>query len=422
VFARTPRIIFGAGRFKDVGAIAAGFGRRALVVTGGGSLKKSGRWEKLCALLKATGVEFEHFAFTQEPSPEAVDRAVALHRNPGLGGNNIDVVLAVGGGSVIDGGKAISAMLTSGDSTLDYLEGVGTRLHDGRKIPFIAVPTTAGTGSEATKNAVLSRVQRSVQSGRPDQPGQPEYPGQSNQSGQSQWPDQPGLGGFKKSLRHDNFVPDVALVDPALTLSCPPDISAACGMDAFVQLLESYVSVKASPFTDALCESALSLAGRSLTASCTDGADDVRVRADMSYAALISGITLANAGLGLVHGFASTIGGFCDAPHGVICGTLIGSTTRAVVAALRRTGAKAALAKYARIGALVTGETLNDEALVDALIETLDSWTSALNLPHLGRWGIVLEDVEELASDTSNKEAPVKLSPNEIAAVLGERI
>jgi alcohol dehydrogenase class IV len=455
VFARTPNIIFGRGRFKDVASIASGFGRRALVVTGGGSLIKSGRWDELCALLDAKGVEFERFVFSGEPSPEDVDRAVAMYR-----GGGIEVVLAVGGGSVIDGGKAISAMLPSGNSTLDYLEGVGTHLHDGRKTPFIAVPTTAGTGSEATKNAVLSRIGRSFQSGQSGPSGQSGLSGLSGRtglSGQSGLPSLPGQsdrtdqsGGFKKSLRHDNFVPDVALVDPELTLSCPPDISAACGMDAFVQLLESYVSVKASPFTDALCESALPLVGRSLAASCTHGAGDIGVRADMSYAATVSGITLANAGLGLVHGFASALGGFCNAPHGVICGTLIGSATAAVVAALRRTGgaapasksgtnapAKYALAKYARAGALLTGrsgnlnaltgatltnDTLTNETLVDALIETIDTWTSTLNLPRLGLYGVGPGDIEKLAFEASNKEAPVKLSPDEIAAVLGERI
>jgi alcohol dehydrogenase class IV len=402
VFARAPRVIFGPGMFKDAASIAAGFGRRVLVVTGSGSLKNSGRWDELCAQLDAKGLEFEHFVFSEEPSPEAVDEAVARHRGPGHGGRIVDVVLAVGGGSVVDGGKAISAMLPSGDPTMDYLEGVGTRTHDGRKTPFIAVPTTAGTGSEATKNAVLSRIGRYLE---------------------------PGLaGGFKKSLRHDNFVPDIAIVDPELTLSCPPDISAACGMDAVVQLLESFVSVKASPFTDALCESALPPAGRALAASCKDGAGDIEVRAAMSYASLVSGITLANAGLGLVHGFASAIGGFCRAPHGVICGTLVGAATRAVVTSLRRTGQRGrpgrtdALAKYARAGALVTGHSGPEEMLVDALVETLDAWVETLNLPRLGRYGVVPGDVEKLAAATSNKEAPIKLSVEEIAAALRERI
>ena len=188
----------------------------------------------------------------------------------------IDVVLSTGGGSVIDAGKAVSAMLRVEGSVAEYLEDVGTRKHPGTKVPFVAVPTTAGTGCEATRNAVLSRV---------------------------------GPDGFKKSLRHDNFLPDAAVVDPVLTLSCPPDITAACGLDALTQLLESFVSTKASVLTDVLALSGLEHIGNSLVPACTNSGQDIDMRANLSYAALMSGITLTSAGLGTVHGFASSIGG-----------------------------------------------------------------------------------------------------------------
>ena len=180
----------------------------------------------------------------------------------------------------MDAGKAISAMLTQEGSVKDYLEGVGHKHPSGNKVPFFAVPTTSGTGSEATKNAVLSEI---------------------------------GPNGYKKSLRHDHFVPDLAIVDPDLTLSCPPGLTAYSGMDAFTQLLEAYVSTKAHPFTDALCEKALELLSGSLLQAYQDG-ENIEAREAMSYAAWTSGIVLAQVGLGVVHGFASAVGGMFDNP------------------------------------------------------------------------------------------------------------
>jgi alcohol dehydrogenase class IV len=284
-------------------------------------------------------------------------------------------------------------MLPLGGSVLDYLEGVGTgAVHSGEKVPFVAIPTTSGTGSEATKNAVLSRI---------------------------------GPDGFKKSLRHDNFVPDVVVLDPQLMLSCPPNITAACGMDAFTQLLESYVSTNASPMTDTLAFSGLEGIGRCLVPACTDGANDVEVRGGMAYAALMSGITLANAGLGVVHGLASPMGGCFDIPHGVVCGTLIGAATSTTIAKLmeKYDEKHPALRKYARVGALLCGAEEGDVSKgCELLMGKIDEWTEMLGIPRLGAYGIQESDFDKIIAGTGSKNNPVMLEPDEIREILQDRL
>ena len=216
------------------------------------------------------GIKYHHVVVSGEPSPELIDTTVEKYRNEA-----VDAIVAIGGGSVLDAGKAISAMLHRTESIKEFLEGVGTIEHPGTKLPFIALPTTSGTGSEATKNAVISHV---------------------------------GKSGYKKSLRHDNFVPDIAIVDPRFTLSCPQNITAASGMDCFTQLIESYLSDKANEYTDALAWEGLKEIKSSLVQSYMHG-NDIQARTGMAFASLTSGICLANAGLGVVHGFASSIGG-----------------------------------------------------------------------------------------------------------------
>jgi alcohol dehydrogenase class IV len=300
-------------------------------------------------------------------------------------------VAALGGGSVLDAGKAVSAMLCEQGAVVDFLEGVGTGAElSGRKTPFVAIPTTAGTGSEATKNAVLSRV---------------------------------GPGGFKKSLRHEALVPDVALVDPALAVSCPPEVTAACGMDAFTQLLEAYTSTKASSFTDGLVEEALRRAGASLVAACTTHGADVSVRADLAYAALVSGIALANAGLGIVHGLASPIGASFDIPHGVVCGTLVGEATRMNVERLEAVDPLGAgLRRYAAAGRLLGAPDGDDRAAVAHLLDTLDRWTAELGIPTLGAYGVTREDVAALVRGAGLKNNPVPLEAEQIERIVVRRL
>ncbi len=249
--ARLPIIYFGNGKITDLTAIAERFGKSVLLVTGERSFTDTPQAESLFERFGMQKFNYQHLAVRTEPSPGLVNEAVARY-----GKEKIDVVISIGGGSVIDAGKAISAMINKKESVEEYLEVVGTREHPGTKVPFIAIPTTSGTGSEATKNAVITKV---------------------------------GTAGYKRSLRHDNLVPDVALIDPGLTAGCPPDITAAAGMDCFTQLTEAYLSAGSNEFTDALATEGLKAVKRSLY-TCYNNGEDISARADMSFAALISGI------------------------------------------------------------------------------------------------------------------------------------
>jgi len=384
IFIRTPKIYFGAGKFASLSEIISGIGKTVLIVTGAHSFKSSSRWDVLVKAFKNNSVKYFHFSVKGEPSPGLVDEAVSEFRNKG-----IDVVLAIGGGSAIDTGKAISAMFLQNNSVIDYLEGIGKGLlHSGVKVPFIAVPTTSGTGSEATKNAVLSKV---------------------------------GPDGFKRSLRHNSFVPDIALIDPELMISCPPEISSACGMDTFTQLLESYVSLQSTPLTDALAINGLVYLKDSLVPACSAERDNIEVRARMAYASLISGITLANAGLGIIHGLASAIGGFFNIPHGVICGTLAEPATKINIDNLRnKCGPESpALKKYAKVARLISASTSKDiDSLCELLIGKIREWTKILKIPPLSEYDLTSSDIDKIVEKARNKENPVKLGKNEIKKIL----
>jgi alcohol dehydrogenase class IV len=381
-FISPQKIVFGPGTITRIGGIAAGFGRKALVLRNRSIIKQVEQWNAICQSLNSSSIQFQTLEIHGEPSPEVVDGAVSQYGKCG-----IDAVIAIGGGSVIDAGKAISAILPSGGPVEDFLEGIGSKTHPGTKIPFIAAPTTAGTGSEASANTVLSRI---------------------------------GAAGFKKSLRHDNLAPDVALVDPVLALSCPAPVTAACGMDAFTQLLEAYVSPKASPMTDALVESALPYVRNCLIAAATSGANDITMRAGMAYAALVSGIALANAGLGVVHGLASPLGAHLTVPHGVVCGTLIGKASEVTITALRKSDPRhPALLKYARAGAIVSGrKTSAIGAGCTALLQTISDWSKALRLPRLSDFGLTRGDIDAIAAETGCRNNPATLSPGQISGIL----
>ena len=301
----------------------------------------------------------------------------------------MDVVLGIGGGSVLDGAKAISAMLGKKESVAEYLEGVGSKIPDGSKVPFVAVPTTSGTGSEATKNAVISDI---------------------------------GPKGFKKSLRHDNFVPDIALIDPRLMLKCPRDITAACGMDAFTQLLEAYLSPKPNDMLDALLLDGLDKIKSSFIQSVQDGSN-LEARTGMAYASLISGIGLANVGLGVVHGFASPLGGFFTIPHGVVCGTLVAPATRVNIRKIFDSNQVAAIKKYARVGRLfseIHGQS--DEYYCQELVETLEELTAKLGIPYLSDYGITENDLPKIIDQTGLKNNSVALNREELEEILLARI
>ena len=384
--ARLPRIEFGAGRVARLPEIAAGYGRRLLIVTGGRSFRATPHWESLLAGLRAAGLESTSIQITGEPSPDAIDAIVEAEADRAF-----DLVVGIGGGSVLDAAKAIAGLLRPRNSVMDHLEGVGPEHpYRGPATPFIAVPTTAGTGSEATKNAVLTRQ---------------------------------GADGFKKSFRDEALVAEYAIVDPDLLATCPPALIAANGMDAFTQLLESYVSARANPITDALALRGLEAVRDGLLVWYEGGASAAAGRERMALAALLSGICLAQAGLGSVHGLAQPLGSFFPIPHGVVCGTLVGAATRVNLEAMQaRCPEHPALAKYAQVGRLLGGARDADEATArDRLLDTLDDWTRRLDLPLLADLGVAEDDFARIVAHSrgsSMKTNPIELSDAEVERIL----
>jgi len=388
--ARLPRIVFGVGQAENLPERVAAFGRRALLVTGGRSLADSGYWDRLVTGLAQQSVTWFQVKVEQEPSPDLVDFVVAQYQP-----EKIDVVVAIGGGSVLDAAKAIAGLLPRGNSVMDHLEGVGRELpYQGPATPFIAVPTTAGTGSEATKNAVLSKR---------------------------------GAEGFKKSFRHDALVAHTAIVDPIFLRSCPRELMAAQGMDAFTQLLESFVSRRANPITDALAWSGIQafVAG---FFSAIEG--DIRADDDLSrvaYASLMSGICLAQAGLGSVHGLASPLGACYPIPHGVACGTLLAEAVDINIRLLRVQDRESpALGKYARVGSLFSSGRVDDEEeLHGLLVSTLRRWVESLDIKRLGAFGIVEEGIPALVAQSwsSNMRSnPALMAEDDVADLILRRL
>jgi len=385
-----PNIVFGDGARRRLPELANQFGRIALIVTGAASFQRSSAWPELCDGLWQRGMQYKHMAVSGEPSPQLVDSAAQKYRDCA-----IDVVVGIGGGSVLDAAKAIAGLLSVDNSVMDFLEGVGPELpYPGSVVPFIAVPTTAGTGSEATKNAVLS---------------------------------QQGEGGFKKSFRHDSLVARYAVLDPELLASCPADLIAADGMDAFTQLLESYVSIRANPITDALAISGIYAVRDSLLGWYRQEGDVSSHRANMAYAALLSGITLAQVGLGSVHGLAAPLGAFFPIPHGVVCGTLAAECTRVNIRLLQqREPDSQALWRYAHVGKVLADDmTLSEQQGLDVLVQSLEDWTLQLQLANLSAYGMGEEDIPRVVANcrgSSMKTNPIVLTDDEVVSILQARL
>jgi len=388
--ARLPSVSFGEGALQRVPEIAASIGARMLLLTGAESFRASRHWPVFSSALEQHGLTWDTCVVDGEPSPERIDEIVAKFH-----GSGVEVVVGIGGGSVVDAAKAVAGLLIPGNSVRDHLEGVGKgEPYLGPVVPWVAVPTTAGTGSEATKNAVLSV---------------------------------PGKGGFKRSFRDEALVARHAVIDPLLLESCPPELVAADGMDALTQLIESFVSVRSNPFTDALTTSALVAARHGLLPWYEDRDDVQAARERMAYASWISGVALAQTGLGAVHGLASPLGAFFPVPHGVVCGTLVAAATQINVAAMRdRQPDNPALGRYARMHAVLAGsDRVDTEEGPEELVELLRDWTHRLELPRLGAFGVRGSDVDrvvEASRGSSMRTNPVELTDEEIAAILRERL
>lgn len=376
-FATAGRIIFGSGRVQEIGLLARSFGRQALLVTGA----RIDRADQVRRLLRDQGIGCTDLSIGHEPTTDDVREGLRASQ-----GAACDMVIGFGGGSALDAAKAIAALLGNGGDPLDYLEVVGRGQPLTRpSLPCVAVPTTAGTGTEVTRNAVILS---------------PEH-------------------GVKVSLRGLQLLPALALVDPDLTWSVPPAITASTGLDALTQLIEPFVSARAHPITDAICREGLPRIARSLRRAYQQG-DDRAAREDMALAALLSGLAMANAGLGSVHGFAGVIGGMVQGPHGAVCAALLPHAIRVNVCAFRtRAPDNPALDRYREIGRLLTGSPLAGE---EQAVRWIEGLTSALGIPPLAAYGLRPEQLPEVldksAVSSSMKANPIVLTREEMQEIV----
>lgn len=376
-FATAGRILFGAGTLKEAGALAAEFGRRALVTVG----VESQRSAPLLDLLAAAGVEALVVRVAGEPTTDLARAGAQQAIDAGC-----ELVVGYGGGSAIDAAKAIAALAANGGDPLDYLEVIGRgRPLTRPALPTIAIPTTAGTGAEVTRNAVLLSPEHRV----------------------------------KVSLRSATMLPRLAIVDPETTLSLPPAVTATTGLDALTQLIEPFTSIRANPMTDAFCREGMARGARSLRRAYENG-DDLAAREDMALASLFGGLSLANAGLGVAHGFAGAIGGAFDAPHGAICAALLPHVMAVNARALRqRQPDSPTLARYDEVARIVTGNPAARAADGVAWVRDL---AAALGIPPLTAHGVRQEHAADLVANTarasSTKGNPIALTPDELTEIL----
>ncbi|MBZ0284227.1 MAG: iron-containing alcohol dehydrogenase [Anaerolineae bacterium] len=376
-FATATKIIFGAGVLNEVGKLAAQMGQHALIVVGG----KAERASELLTLLHEQDVHTTLLSVISEPSVEMAREGAQQARDA-----DCDMVIGFGGGSALDTGKAIAALLTNPGDPLDYLEVIGRgQPVKYPSVPFIAIPTTAGTGSEVTSNAVLASTKHRV----------------------------------KVSLRSPLMLARVAIVDPSLTHGLPPDVTAQTGLDALTQVIEPFVSNKANPMTDAFCREGIGRAARSLRRAYEQG-DDAAAREDMALTSLFGGLALANAKLGAVHGFAGPFGGMFDAPHGAICARLLPFVMDTNIKALRERDANGeAMQRYSEVGRLLTGR---ETATAEDGAQWVHELCAALNIPPLSTYGLTEADypslIEKSAVASSMQGNPIKLTTDEMRQIL----
>ena len=380
-FATANRIIFGAGKLRSTITAIKPLGKRPLVVTG----KNIQRAESLLAALRENDIDGVTFPVSGEPTIQTVRDGVALAKK-----ENCDWVIGIGGGSVLDAGKAIAAMMTNEGDVLDYVEIIGRgKTLTRRPARYVAIPTTAGTGSEVTRNAVLASPEHRL----------------------------------KVSLRSASMIPGVALVDPELTYDLPLGITVSTGLDALTQLSEPYVCLRANPMTDPLCLDGIRCVAKSFRAVVKNG-HDKEARANMALASLFGGMALANAGLGAVHGFAGPIGGMFSAPHGEICAALLPHAMKVNLRALREREPKSyAVSRYYQVARILTG---NNSATADAGIEWVQELVNDFKIPRLGTHGIKPEHTAEIVKNAMNassmKANPIKLTDAELGEILQNAI
>lgn len=376
-FATATRIVFGPGSSAQVASEARSMGSRALIITGG----TPERVAPIFDTITAAGVSAVPFTVVREPDVADIEEGRTMLREEGC-----DLVIGIGGGSVMDAAKAIAATGANPGNLIDYLEVVGKgKPLQHPSLPCIVLPTTAGTGAEVTRNAVITSPEHKV----------------------------------KVSLRSPFLLPRLVVVDPELTLPLPPEITAATGLDALTQCIEAYVSVKAQPLTDGFCVEGITRAARSLYRACTHG-NDLAAREDMAAASLMSGMALANAGLGAVHGFASPIGGICGIPHGAVCALLLPAVMEMNVSVLQKEQPdSAALGRYTTVARLCTG---NPDAAATDGVHWIKNLCATLPLPSASHFGLAQDQFSGIAAAaakaSSMKGNPVVLSNVELLRIL----
>ncbi len=376
-FATAGQIIFGSGTIENIGNIAEGMGRRVFLITG----KDRNRAAPVSDRLKKKGIPFFSFSIEGEPTTDTALVAVAEARQAAC-----DVVIGIGGGSVLDAGKVVAALLTNRGDLMDYLEVIGKgQPLQSKPAAYIAIPTTAGTGAEVTSNAVLDSPHHRV----------------------------------KVSMRSHLMLPDLALIDPGLTLSMSPELTAITGLDAFTQLLEAFVSGQANPITDAICREGLKRAAGSLKKAYVDGRDS-RARRDMCLASVFGGLALANAKLGAVHGFAGPLGGMFDAPHGALCAALLPYVMEINLDALKkRAQDSVVLKRYDEIAGIITGRP---RAMASEAIEWIQELCLQLKAPRLTHYGIGEADFQNIIAKSQNSSSmkgnPIALTEAELRSIL----
>ena len=375
-FATAAHIVFGHDRITELPSLARQFGSRAMVVTG----RTSARLESVLSSLRTGGIEITPFSIGTEPDVHTVQTGARLAVE-----SCCEVVVGIGGGSVIDGAKAVAALATNPGDVFDYLEVIG-KAHAlaNFALPIIAVPTTAGTGAEVTRNAVLHSPEHRV----------------------------------KASLRSPNLLPRVALIDPQLTFTLPPPLTATTGLDALTQVIEPFVSKRATPLTDAVCREALPRIARSLRRAYDKG-EDVDARSDLALASLFGGLALANAGLGAVHGFAAPIGGTFSVAHGAVCAALLPDVMEANIRTAQEGKAVEITRRYNEVARLLTGVAT---ARAGDGVQWIRDLGRHLQAPRLSALGIDRANFPDLATkalqSSSMKGNPVELTPAQLAEIL----
>lgn len=388
-FLKTPQIIFGCGRFIELSKIIQSYGNKVLLIASKSALKHKIVEKELAIISDQYDYSIETILIKGEPDTEQIDNSVAL----GLKQKS-EIVVGLGGGSVVDAGKAVAGLITNGGLSKDYIEVIGK----GKKIskealPYVAIPTTAGTGSEVTKNAVILSKEDKL----------------------------------KASLRSPFLIPKIALIDPELMTTVPKEITASTGLDALTQLIESFTSNKAQLLTDAIARIGIKKAAESLIFAYENG-KDITAREDMAFAALLSGICLANAGLGAVHGFAGPLGGEFGIPHGIICGALLKPVIEENIRImLGQVPFHKSLAKYAEINQFFGG--IQPEGMKDAvfqLVEKLKQICKKMTIPKLSQYGMEEESFEliikKAKKSSSMRYNPIQLTDDSLFSILKQVI